>query len=179
MTKTRLTDGRAKHMCAAVVSLVVAAIVGNVSAATVEQPKTGETVATGQDSKPQPRAVSAAQRQMMRAQIGSRGTIFDENGQPVSSACFVANPTPEEFEEIMTRYQALPPPLVNGFGDRYFTAGSVWTGVGTLGSSGRASQAILSYSFPADGTLWRWSQWAIGRQRPQCATDDAFWRRQS
>jgi len=154
MTKTRLTDGRAKHKCAAVVSLVVAAIVGNVSAATVEQPKTGETVATGQDSKPQPRAVSAAQRQMMRAQIGSRGTIFDENGQPVSSACFVANPTPEEFEEIMTRYQALPPPLVNGFGDRYFTAGSVWTGVGTLGSSGRASQAILSYSFPADGTLW-------------------------
>ncbi len=67
--------------------------------------------------------------------------------------CFVSNPTQAQLDEIMARYQALPPPLV-GLGNRYFSDNTVWTGNGSQGTSGRAIKANLSVSFPADGPLW-------------------------
>ncbi len=67
--------------------------------------------------------------------------------------CFVANPTQAQLDEIMARYNALPPTL-DGNLPRYFVDTTVWTGNGQQGSSGRAVKANLTYSFPNDGIAW-------------------------
>ncbi len=69
--------------------------------------------------------------------------------------CFVGNPTQAQLNEIISRYNALPPTL-DGNLPRYFVDTTVWSGNGTVvaGGSGRAIRANLTYSFPNDGTTW-------------------------
>lgn len=67
--------------------------------------------------------------------------------------CFVANPTQAQLDEIIARYNALPPTL-DGNLPRYFVDGTVWTGNGQQGPAGRAVRANLTYSFPNDGISW-------------------------
>src|SRR5262249_30030091 len=70
-----------------------------------------------------------------------------------SSMCFSSKMTPDQYDYIFNRLQALPPGLLAPEG-RFFTDTTVWTGVGSLGSAGRAVPAQLTYSFPADGASW-------------------------
>jgi hypothetical protein len=105
--------------------------------------------ADGQACVPEAGAKQPSARSMLlRAAISAMG----ERGRD-ASLCFVNNPTPEELENIMTRFQALPPGL-SPFDSRYFTATPVWTGSGGQGSSGTATKANLTYSFPADNVTW-------------------------
>lgn len=69
-----------------------------------------------------------------------------------STHCFVANPTDAQLNEILARYDALPP---GGFvGGRYFVDGTVWAGASGQGPSGQALRTSLRYSFPTDGVAW-------------------------
>ncbi|MCC6322424.1 MAG: immunoglobulin domain-containing protein [Phycisphaerales bacterium] len=106
------------------------------------------------NEQPEPARAATARSMMLRAAASVAGTSFTPDGRPRGSACFVPNPTPAELEEIMGRFRALPPPLTVGFQDRYYTAGTVWTGAGSQGPSTRATAASLTYSFPNDGTTW-------------------------
>lgn len=66
--------------------------------------------------------------------------------------CYKSDLTPDEWEQILEFYQALPPGIfVEG---DFFVASQCWTGDVTLGASGRAQPAHLTYSFPADGATW-------------------------
>ncbi|HMN41016.1 MAG TPA: GC-type dockerin domain-anchored protein [Phycisphaerales bacterium] len=71
-----------------------------------------------------------------------------------AAPCFVENPTPEELAEILNRYQALPPTLVDSLEPRFRTVNTVWFGNGSQSSSGQARSASLTFSFPADGVGW-------------------------
>ena len=69
--------------------------------------------------------------------------------------CFIGNPTQAQLDEIISRYNALPPTL-DGNLPRYFVDTTVFSGNGVVsfGGSGRAVRANLTYSFPIDGTMW-------------------------
>ncbi|MBL0927111.1 MAG: matrixin family metalloprotease, partial [Phycisphaerales bacterium] len=70
--------------------------------------------------------------------------------------CFDPQSTPEQYAEIMRKYQALPPGLLAEPGERFFTDTTVWATDGGVvgGGSGRAQPARLTVSFPGDGVSW-------------------------
>lgn len=97
---------------------------------------------------PRSAASAAAEQQAYLAALRSRFT-----GEAVE--CFPGDLPQAEKERIIEENGALPPPLTDlDAGERFFTAGTIWTGDGQQGPSGQAIPAHLTYSFPADGTLW-------------------------
>ncbi|MFN7020870.1 MAG: immunoglobulin domain-containing protein [Phycisphaerales bacterium] len=150
----------------AVVRLVLLTIITTASVRDAAIADTSTTDQSGTSAQPQApdSAFSGARSRvgadstramMLRALLPQGGMRYDAEGRPYSAACFVPDPTPEQFEEIMARYLALPPTLANSQTvDRYYTAGTVWTGSGSQGTSGRATPASLTYSFPSDGVTW-------------------------
>jgi len=98
---------------------------------------------------------SAAERDRLMAQLR------------IATHCFVENPTPEQLENIVTMYGALPPGLVmaRGLNNRFFTGTDIWSGEPAVGVPavtipvdptilGPATRIRLTYSFPADGVPW-------------------------
>jgi hypothetical protein len=88
-----------------------------------------------------------------------------------SAACFVANPTPEQWANIMDQFGALPPgyippvadgPNPDGVNAQFESQSNVWRNGTTLalsiGSANTATPAALTFSFPADGATWGLSQ---------------------
>lgn len=121
----------------------------------------GAPVALARDAAQEPKQPTRGHllARMMMASAAKQGelppaplVVANAEAEPTAQACFVADPTPEQLEFIMQRFNALPPTL--GAQPRFFTAGSVFTGAGNAGSSGQAVATQLTYSFPIDGTSW-------------------------
>ncbi|TVQ60461.1 MAG: hypothetical protein EA379_08095 [Phycisphaerales bacterium] len=78
-----------------------------------------------------------------------------------SPTCYPNDLTREEWQNILERYQGLPPtqlaPVPAG-DERFFTDTIVWQGNRGQGPSGQAAATFLTYSFPDDGTTWGLSQ---------------------
>ncbi len=69
--------------------------------------------------------------------------------------CYPANLSDKELADLMARTSLQPPAGGVVPGDlRFFTVGTVWTGAGLQGTSGRALKASLTFSFPNDGVDW-------------------------
>ncbi len=70
--------------------------------------------------------------------------------------CYSDNLTVEQLEFIMATYNALPPGqfLPGNAAPQYSTSSTVWSGNGLTGGGTLAIKASLTYSFPADGTMW-------------------------
>lgn len=79
-----------------------------------------------------------------------------------STLCFVENPTPEQFDNIVRMYDGLPPSLfAQPRSTRYFLNPPVWATFAPPGEPalvdehfGDARRVRLTYSFPADGVPW-------------------------
>lgn len=71
-----------------------------------------------------------------------------------SPACFPADMSEEDFQAVVDEWGLLPPTQLGPIDERFFTDSMVWTGDISLGSSGQAAGARLTYSFPADGVTW-------------------------
>ena len=78
-------------------------------------------------------------------------------GDPLAAvnpaACYPDNITDDVRQQILREYKALMPGSVETL-LRVFTDPTAWVGEAQLGPSGQALPAHLTYSFPADGTLW-------------------------
>lgn len=71
-------------------------------------------------------------------------------------ACYPSNMTAKQWEQVFQQTQFLPPTqggVINPH-DRFFPDAFVWLGDGGQGTSGTSRRAMLTYSFPADGTQW-------------------------
>lgn len=73
-----------------------------------------------------------------------------------SPMCFPEHLTREQIEALIATTSLLPPTQAFAIdeAERYFVDTLVWTGDVSIGSSGRAQRAALTYSFPDDGTTW-------------------------
>jgi hypothetical protein len=98
-------------------------------------------------------APAAARRAASMTRLMTLLQIEEASKERGLAMCFVQNPTQSQLDEIMARYNALPPTL-DGNMPRYFVDTTVWTGNGQLGASGRATRANLTFSFPNDGVSW-------------------------
>jgi hypothetical protein len=71
-----------------------------------------------------------------------------------SPTCYPGDLTQEQLDQLMAATQLLPPGVRGGFGPRYLTDNSAWTGAGQIGVSNASHAAQLTYSFPDDGVTW-------------------------
>lgn len=91
------------------------------------------------------------------------GRVFDALARSnprlfATHRCYSDQLTVAQLEFIMANYNALPPGLFTGGNlvPQFNMTGTVWTGNGSQVSSNGddATRAILTYSFPADGSTW-------------------------
>ncbi len=88
-----------------------------------------------------------------RAYLGALASRFGRAAEP--QHCYPDNLPPAERERIITETELLAPVLWGlDPNQRFFPAGTVWTGDGAQGPSRQAIPVRFTYSFPPDGTLW-------------------------
>lgn len=71
----------------------------------------------------------------------------------MSTMCYAPDLSPEEMDALIAA-TGLQPASLLGPRNRFNLAGTVWTGDGAQGPSGRSTRARLTYSFPPDVTIW-------------------------
>ncbi|MBX3403139.1 MAG: PKD domain-containing protein [Phycisphaeraceae bacterium] len=87
----------------------------------------------------------------------TRGTLMLRMG--AWPTCYRDDLTEKEWLEIFERTGLLAPADGSGgLNPRYYLEPNAWLGQASIQASGNAARAMLTYSFPDDGTIWGLSQ---------------------
>ncbi len=72
----------------------------------------------------------------------------------LSTACYPGNLTGAQLDEMIAQTMLMPPGAQGGFGPRFIADTKSWLGAGQIGDGNTSRPAVLTYSFPDDGTTW-------------------------
>ncbi len=147
-----------KRSCAVAVGLLAPLALAAAAGTAAACPDHGAGASDACAAEPQAvcaadRVEAAMRRVAARAQYPGLALLAMRLNMGLAARCYPADLTDAELEALVREYQMLQPTQILE-GLRFFSTTSVWTGDVSMGQSGRAQRARLTYSFVPDGANW-------------------------